>query len=102
MITKKNIPAGASRPRYIFRLFVSGLMPNSVQAIKNITAICEIHFKGNHELEIIDIYQQPDLAIAEQIIVLPVLIIMQPLPERRIFGDLSNRAIVMKVLNPGS
>jgi circadian clock protein KaiB len=50
-------------------------------------------------LEIIDIYQQPDLAIGEQIIVIPVLIIKHPLPEKRIIGDLSNLEKILEILN---
>src|ERR1700681_3301407 len=77
-------------PKYILRLFVSGILINSTRAIKNIKHICELYLKGDFKLEIIDIYQQPELAIDEQIIVVPVMIIKNPLPERRIIGDLSN------------
>ena len=92
-------PQKGGRPKYILRLFVSGILQNSVRAIKNINQICEKHFKDNYELEIIDIYQQPELAISEQIIVIPVMIIKFPLPERRLIGDLSNVEKVLEVLN---
>ena len=85
-------------PEYFLRLFVSGILQNSVRAIKNINQICEQHLKGNYKLEIIDIYQQPDLAIIEQIIVIPVMIIKSPLPERRVIGDLSNSEKVLEML----
>jgi circadian clock protein KaiB len=87
------------RPKYILRLFVSGILQNSVRAVKNINQICEQNLKGNYELEIIDIYQQPDLAISEQIIVIPIMIIKYPLPERRLIGDLSNAEKVLEILN---
>ena len=87
------------KPRYILRLFVSGILQNSVNAIKNINRICEQHLKGNFKLEIIDIYQQPDMAISEQIIAIPVMIIKYPLPERRIIGDLSETDKVLEILN---
>jgi len=92
-------PVKTRSQKYILRLFVSGILQNSVRAIKNINQICEQHLKGTYELEIIDIYQQPDLAINEQIIVIPVMIIKYPLPERRLIGDLSNSAKVLEVLN---
>ena len=85
--------------KYILRLFVSGILQNSVRAIKNINQICEEHLNGNYELEIIDIYHHPELAISEQIIVIPVMIIKYPLPERRLIGDLSNVEKVLEVLN---
>ena len=87
------------RSKYILRLFVSGILQNSIRAIKNINLICEEHLKGNYDLEIIDIYQQPELAISEQIIVIPVMIIKSPLPERRLIGDLSNAEKVLEILN---
>jgi circadian clock protein KaiB len=88
-----------SRPRYVLRLFVSGILQNSVRAITNLKMICEQHLKGDYELEIIDIYQQPALAIEEQVIVIPVMIVKFPLPERRIIGDMSNTIAVLETLN---
>jgi circadian clock protein KaiB len=85
--------------KYVLRLFVTGLLPNSTRAIKNINAICDQYLKGRCELEIIDIYQQPDLAIAEEIIAVPVLIKKFPLPEERMIGDLSNLEVVLKGLD---
>ncbi len=92
MVTKR-------RQKYILRLFVSGLLQNSACAIKNINLICSENLKDRYDLEIIDIYQKPDLAVSEQIIVIPVLIIKYPLPERRLIGDLSDHAKVLEVLN---
>ncbi len=85
--------------KYFLRLFVAGIMPNSVVAIKNIKEICEHHFKGNFKLQIIDIYQQPELAITEQIVVLPVLIIKSAIPEIRVIGNLSDRGKVIDIIN---
>jgi circadian clock protein KaiB len=50
---------------------------------------------GKFELEVIDIYQQPELAREAQIIAAPTLIKMLPLPLRKLVGDLSNRKQVM-------
>jgi circadian clock protein KaiB len=84
--------------KYILKLFVTGNLPNSSRAILNINAICEKHLKGRYELEIIDIYQQPSLALIEDIIVVPILIKKFPLPEERLIGDLSDTENVLKVL----
>lgn len=84
---------------YILRLFVSGILPNSIRAIQNLNQICEQYFKDRYKLEIIDIYQQPELAISEQIIVIPILIIKCPLPVRRLIGDLSNTLKVLEIFN---
>src|SRR6476646_7894864 len=84
--------------KYILRLFVTGILPNSARAVVNIKAICETYLKGKYELEIIDIYQQPDLALTEEIIAIPLLIKKFPLPEERLIGDLSDIEKVLKGL----
>lgn len=91
-----DIPGKA---KYILRLFVTGILPNSVRAIKNINAICNQYLKGRYELEIIDIYQQPALALSEELIAVPVLIKKFPLPEEKMFGDLSDTQEVLKGLS---
>jgi circadian clock protein KaiB len=45
---------------------------------------------GRYDLEVIDIYQQANLARDEQIVAVPTLIKRLPLPLRRLIGDLSN------------
>jgi circadian clock protein KaiB len=89
---------GNLEEKYILRLFITGILPNSTRAINNLNAICEQYLKGRYEIEIIDIYQQPDLALAEEIIAVPVLIRKFPLPEERMIGDLSDINEVLKDL----
>ncbi len=88
----------AGNGKFILRLFVTGILPNSARAIKNLKAICDQYLKGRHDLEIIDIYQQPSLALTEEIVAVPVLIKKFPLPEMRMIGDLSNTEKVLKDL----
>jgi circadian clock protein KaiB len=75
--------------KYILRLFITGMSPRSAQAIASIRQICETHLAGRFELEVIDIYQQPELARSEQIIAAPTLIKQLPPPLRRMVGDLT-------------
>ena len=96
IIVKEALSDG--KQTYILRLYITGMTPNSSRAILNIKAFCEKYLKNRHELEIIDIYQQPDLALAEGLIALPVLIKKFPLPEERMVGDLSNIDEVFKGL----
>lgn len=95
-------PGQPTSPEYVLRLFVSGMLRNSILAIKNLNNICEQHISGRYELEIIDINLQPDMAISEQIVVIPLLIIKFPLPEKRLIGDLSDTSRVLEVLNINS
>ncbi len=76
--------------RYILKLYITGMTPRSTKAIVNIRRICEEHLKGRYELEIIDIFQQPVLAMGEQIIAAPTLIKKLPFPLRKFIGDMSN------------
>jgi circadian clock protein KaiB len=94
-----NKPKDIGKEKYILRLFVTGILPNSVRAIKNANAICEQYLKDRYELEIIDIYQQPSLALTEDIIAVPVLIKKFPLPQEKLIGDLSDIEKVLKGLD---
>ncbi len=85
--------------RYVLRLYVTGSTPRSARAIQNIRAVCERELKGRYELEVIDIYQQPDRVAQEQIVVAPTLVKNLPLPVRRLIGDLSNLDRVLVGLN---
>lgn len=85
-------------PAYEFHLYVTGATPNSTRALRNIKDICEQYLPGRYVLHIIDVYQQPELAQLAQIVAAPTLVCCQPLPHRRLVGDLSNRAVVLAVL----
>jgi circadian clock protein KaiB len=81
--------------RYVLRLFVSGATLRSTNAIANIKAICETELAGRYELEVIDIYQQPDLAKDAEIVAVPTLVRTLPAPIRRLIGDLSETEKVL-------
>ena len=74
---------------YILRLYITGFSPRSARAISNIRKICDEHLEGRHDLEVVDISQQPALAQSEQILAAPTLIKKWPLPARRFVGDMS-------------
>ncbi len=81
---------------YLLRLFVAGLTPRSQRAIANLKSICELHLAGRYRIEVIDLYQSPQLAHDEQIIATPTLLKVRPVPSQRVIGDLSQ---VDKVLH---
>lgn len=91
-------PQPAGQPevdQFVLRLYVSGATQRSLAAIENIRNICETHLQGRCDLQIIDIYQQPELARGAQIIAVPTLIKQLPLPLRHLVGDLSERDKVL-------
>jgi circadian clock protein KaiB len=80
---------------YVLRLYVTGMTPRSTRAISAVRAICEEFLAGRFDLEIIDVYQQPARIRDEQILATPTLVKVGPQPERRMIGDMSNRARVI-------
>lgn len=78
------------RAKYIFRLYVSGSSTRSLRAVYNLRKLCEEYLKDDYDLEVIDIYKNPDAAREEQIIAAPTLVKQLPQPLRRFIGDLSN------------
>ena len=89
----------ASEQTYRLRLYVTGSTPRSARSIFNLRKICEERLFGRYELEVIDIYQQPELARGEQIIAAPTLIKSLPLPLRKLVGDLSDHERVLTGLD---
>lgn len=79
------------------RLFIAGNAPNSVRAVANVRAICAKHFVARHELEIVDLMNNPERAAADGIIVTPTLLKLSP-PAGRLVGSLSDTASVLEVL----
>ncbi len=88
-----------NQPRYVLRLYVTGLTSRGTRAIQNVRAICDEHLAGRYDLEVIDLYQQPVRARDEQIVAAPTLIKQLPLPLRRIVGDMSERHRVLRGLD---
>jgi circadian clock protein KaiB len=96
-------PAG----KYKLRLFVTGSTPRSARAIANMRKICEENLHGRYDLEVVDVYENPDATRELQIIATPTLVKILPEPLRRIIGDLSDKEKVLAGLNimplkPGS
>jgi circadian clock protein KaiB len=85
----------ATGPKYRLRLYVSGATPRSTLAIANIKALGDKRLAGHYDLEVIDAYQQAELARDEQIVVLPTLIKSLPGPLQRLVGDLSDEEQVL-------
>lgn len=86
-------------PTYVLRLYVNRSRTRSVQAIANITGVCEQYLKGRYNLEVIDAFEHADLARADQIVALPTLIKGRPLPFQRLVGDMSDVGKVLCGLN---
>ncbi len=74
---------------------MAGATARSHQAVLRVRQLCEAELKDNCTLEVIDIYQQPKLARANQIVATPTLIKEFPRPVRRFIGNLLNTASLL-------
>ncbi len=84
------LPAKTRKKKtYVLRLYVAGVTPRSQEAIRKVKAVCDAHLAGCYDLEVIDLYQQPEAAKREQIIAAPTLIKQLPLPLRRLIGSMA-------------
>jgi circadian clock protein KaiB len=84
--------------RYELCLFIAGTTPLSATALANVVDICDERLAGRYDLTVVDVYQEPARARAEEIIAIPTLLKKSPPPLRRLIGDLSDRAAVLKGL----
>ena len=84
--------------KLMLQLYVAGMSEKSMQAIKNIKELCDKHLADCFELEIIDIYKNPEVAVQEQIVFSPSLIKRLPLPRKTMVGNLSDSQRVIKAL----
>ncbi len=71
-------------------LFVAGATSRTAQAIENIRAILPSFQEGAFALEIIDVFEEPDLALADRVFVTPTL--LAPEVSRRLVGDLGEKS----------
>ena len=101
---QKSFEKAAAKRRakvHLFRLYIAGSSERSLRAVKKIKEICEKELEGMYTLEIIDLYQQPARAIADQIVAAPTLVRRLPEPVRLV-GDLSDDAKVMSLFQSTS
>ena len=88
----------ATAEKQVFQLFVSGMSANSMQAITNINSLFNKYIPKLYELEIIDIYKNPECALPNQIVFSPSLVRQSPLPKVTLIGTFSDTEKVIKSL----
>jgi circadian clock protein KaiB len=86
-----------SKPAHFkFRLYVAGDASNSTQAVANLNALCREHLPERHE--IVDVLSEPQRALADGVILTPMLMKLSPGPIRKIVGSLSRIKTVLESL----
>jgi circadian clock protein KaiB len=80
---------------WVLFLYVVGKSHRSQVALANITLICEQHVRGQYSIEVIDLLDEPMTAERDQIFAVPTLVRRQPMPMRKLIGDLSDHGKVI-------
>jgi len=83
---------------FTFRLYVADETSNSAQAIANLRAICNRYLPGRHNIELVNVFKEPDRAMEDRIFMTPTLVKLAPCPVERIVGTLSQTNLVLQVL----
>jgi circadian clock protein KaiB len=96
-VVKARVPV--SRRPLRLRLYIAGDAPNSVRAVANLRAICDEHFAARHQIEVIDLLENPERGLTDGIIVTPTLLKLAPAPMQRMIGSLSDITQVVGTLN---
>ena len=99
--TTKAIKARTNKTEEIWnlRLYVAGQTQKSITAFANLKKICDEHLAGKYQIEVIDLFKNPQLAKGDQIIALPTLVRKLPEPIKKIIGDLANTERVLAGLD---
>jgi circadian clock protein KaiB len=90
-----------NRTVFKFELYVAADSLNSAQARANLGALCKVYLPGRHEIEIVDVFLDPQRALAEGIRMTPTLLKVSPRPARKIVGTLSQTQRVLDTLGLG-
>ncbi len=65
----------------------------------NIKKILDENLKGHYHLDVVDIYQQPELVKNCEVLAAPTLLKLRPGPPKKLIGDFSNTARVLAGLS---
>ena len=83
-------PSEPSDPKWDLRLYVTSRSPKSVRAIQNLGRLCDAHVPGQFRIEVIDLVENPRLALEDQILAVPTLVRKLSRPIRKFVGDMSD------------
>jgi hypothetical protein len=86
---------GEGASTYSLRLYVAGTNQNSSIAIENLMRLRDSELRNRCDVQIVDIYQQPELAARDGVIAAPTLVKLDPGPRIIYIGNLSDSARVL-------
>ena len=90
--------SGAEQDPFSFRLYVAGESENAREAIANLGSLCDRHLDGRCTVDVIDVFMEPERALADEVSMTPTLLKLTPGPSAHVVGTLGNAAEVMRAL----
>lgn len=88
-----------SASEWEFRLYVAGQTPLGQRALANLRSLVERHLRDGASIEVVDLEEDPDVAVASRILAVPTVVRVRPEPEARMIGDLSDAAEARRALD---
>lgn len=83
---------------FTFRLYVAGHLPNSTRAVSNLRAFCEGQLSSSYSIDILDVLDDPDAALAESVFMTPQLVVQSGSGRHVLIGDLSDTSRLAQLL----
>ena len=90
-----NEPQTGQDQPIILRLYVAGMTRTARKAFANLEEICENHFPGKYNIEVLDLKKHPQLAMDDEVFAVPTVVRQLPPPLRKVIGDLSDSEEVL-------
>lgn len=88
----------ARRSQYRLRLYVTGAARRSLRATERVKRFCETFLPERHSLDVVDLYERPDLARSAGILGAPTLVKEYPKPLCRLVGDMRDEGRMLRML----
>lgn len=82
----------------VFRLYIAGRAPHSLRAIANLAALCQQYLPHQHQIELVDVLEEPMRALTDGVLVTPALVKVSPPPTWQMIGDLSQQEDILLAL----
>jgi circadian clock protein KaiB len=92
-------PLASHAASWRFRLYVAGQSPKSLTALMNLKSLCSTFLEVDCTIEVVDLLEHPQRAAADQILAIPTLVRLEPIPLRKVVGDLSDADRVATALD---
>jgi len=94
-----NSKSNIQQKRWSLRLYIAGNSTNSRIARENLEHLQAKYPQYEFIVEIIDLNLRPEIALEQGVFISPALQILEPIPGGIIYGNLSQEAVLEKVLN---